>query len=181
MAIPAGYTLRAHRAADMPLIVERHAALYSKDYNFNAELAAREADKVAAAFLSSYDPKLDRCWVAEGPDGQFSGCVFLVKDRDTDNAPSSSSGNEHSKDKIAKLRLLLVEPSARGSGLGRALIGQCTQFAREGGYSRIRLWTNSGLTTARRLYHREGYRIVKEEEDETFGIKLTAEFWELAL
>ncbi|KAL5340317.1 GNAT family N-acetyltransferase [Aspergillus crustosus] len=164
------YTLRSGLPADMETIVQRHAAIYSTDYNFNATLASLEAGKVAADFISSstQDPANNRSWIAEF-NNEFAGCVFLVRDESETHF------------KCAKLRLLLVEPSARGLGLGRDLVGQCTRFAREAGYARIRLWTNSGLGPARKLYASEGYQLVKSEQDTTFGISLTAEFWELTL
>ncbi|KAL4744793.1 hypothetical protein BDW72DRAFT_187861 [Aspergillus terricola var. indicus] len=162
------YILRTGLPSDMTTIVQRHAAIYSADYNFNPDLAVREAQKVATDFIATQDPALERCWIAE-VNNEFAGCVILVRDKAETNF------------KCAKLRLLLVEPSARGLGIGKDLIQQCTNFAREAGYARIRLWTNSGLITARKLYAREGYNLIKSEEDSTFGIPLTAEFWELAL
>ncbi|KAL4876123.1 GNAT family N-acetyltransferase [Aspergillus karnatakaensis] len=162
------YTLRPGLPTDMPTIVRRHATIYSADYNFNESLAALEAQKVVTEYIKTQDPTCERSWIAE-VNNHFAGCVILVKDKDEKNF------------QCAKLRLLLVEPSARGLGLGRELIHQCTVFAREKGYERIRLWTNSGLVTARKLYAREGYELVKSEEDSTFGIPLMAEFWELVL
>lgn len=105
--------------------------------------------KVGAEFLDNYDASTDRCWIAERND-EFLGCIVLVQDRELVNT--------------AKLRLLLVEPSARGLGLGRALIEQCTRFARETGYARIRLWTQNVLVSARRLYAKEGYWLVSSED-----------------
>lgn len=122
--------------------------------------------KVGHEFLTNYDASRDRCWIAERND-QFLGCVVLVRDRET----------EHT----AKLRLLLVEPSARGLGLGRALIEQCTRFARDMGYVWIRLWTQNVLVSARRLYAKEGYRLVSTEEQGVFGEGHIGECWELVL
>ncbi|KAL3444688.1 GNAT family N-acetyltransferase [Aspergillus insuetus] len=167
MAAP--YKIRTHSPTDMETIIRRHGILYSKEHNFDPHLAAAVASQVMTEFLATYDATRERCWVAENPEGNFIGCVLLMKDKTELEFP------------CAKLRLLLVEPAARGMGLGRALISKCTEFAREAGYARIRLWTNSGLGTARRLYEREGYMLLKSEEDETFGIKLTAEFWEMVL
>ncbi|KAL2795571.1 GNAT family N-acetyltransferase [Aspergillus keveii] len=167
------YKIRTHLATDMETIVRRHGMLYSKEHNFDPHLAASVASQVTTAFLATYDATRERFWVAEAEqqDGTntFIGCVFLAKDKTETEFP------------CAKLRLLLVEPAARGMGLGRELIARCTEFAREAGYARIRLWTNSGLGTARRLYEREGYKLLRSEEDDTFGIKLTAEFWEMVL
>ncbi|RAH77773.1 GNAT family N-acetyltransferase [Aspergillus japonicus CBS 114.51] len=160
------YTLRHHRPGDMGWIVHRHGALYAQEYGWNERFEALVAS-VTVDFIKNYDPARERCWIAERDD-QFLGCVMLVNDR-------------NSGDNAAKLRLLLVEPSARGLGLGRALIQQCTAFAREAGYARIRLWTNSVLVSARRLYEKEGYRLVSTEEDEKLGFRSTGEFWELLL
>ncbi|KAJ6190889.1 Transcriptional regulator [Penicillium mononematosum] len=110
--------------------------------------------KVGAEFLDNYDATTDRCWIAERND-EFLGCIVLVRARDASNT--------------AKLRLLLVEPSARGLGLGRALIGQCTRFAREAGYARIRLWTQNVLVSARRLYVKQGYKLVNSEDHGSLG------------
>ncbi|KAL4801014.1 GNAT family N-acetyltransferase [Aspergillus venezuelensis] len=160
------YTIRSATPADMPTIISRHGTLYSIEHNFNATLAASVAEEITKTYLSTNDRTHEQCWVAQ-INSSFAGCVMLVRDSDSDEC--------------AKLRLLLVEPSARGSGLGMALVKQCTAFARGAGYKRVRLWTNSGLVGARKLYVREGYRRVREEEDSTFGIPLTAEFWELVL
>ncbi|RDW81290.1 GNAT family N-acetyltransferase [Aspergillus mulundensis] len=175
---PGPYTLRPALPSDMPTIVHRHGTLYSKEQGYRADLAAGVAKTILDDFTSNHDPASERCWVAENnnnnnsdnnSEDRFIGCVLLVHDKSEESY------------KCAKLRLLLVEPSARGLGLGGELIRQCTRFARGAGYERIRLWTNSGLTGARRLYVKEGYRMVREEEDQTFGVTVQAEFWELVL
>ncbi|KAJ5338357.1 GNAT family N-acetyltransferase [Penicillium brevicompactum] len=163
---PSPYTLRNHRPGDMGWIVHRHGALYTTEYGWNERFEALVA-RVTADFLENYDPKSDRCWIAER-DGNIIGSIMLVKDR-------SSSDN------AAKLRLLLVEPTARGLGLGQDLVRQCSNFAREVGYSRVHLWTNSALLSARRLYEREGYKLTSSEEDDTLGVRLNSETWELML
>lgn len=159
------FVLRSHHPGDMGWIIHRHGALYAQEYGWDQRFEALVA-KIAADFIEQYDPRCERCWIAE-QEGAFAGCVFLVKDR--------------TAEKTAKLRLLLVEPSARGAGLGRTLVRQCTEFARLAGYSRIVLWTNSLLTSARRIYEGEGYRLRQEEEHKSFGKKLTGQNWELLL
>ena len=159
------FMLRTHRSGDMGWIVYRHGALYAQEYGWDERFEALVA-RITADFIDQYDAKSERCWIAER-DAEFLGCVLLVKDR--------------TAERTAKLRLLLVEPSARGLGVGRALVQQCTHFGRQAGYSRIVLWTNSVLTSARHIYEHEGYRLVREEEHESFGKKLTGQNWELQL
>ncbi|KIA75859.1 GNAT family N-acetyltransferase [Aspergillus ustus] len=172
------YTLRDARPEDMPHIVQRHKDLYSTEYSYNAHFVDI-VSQVTADFIRSHDPVRERCWIAER-DGEFLGCIMLVKDQTSTTADVSTS-EPSSACKTAKLRLLLVEPRARGLGLGRDLVSQCTRFAREAGYERIRLWTNGELVSARRLYMREGYRLVHAEEDHSLGVKVVAETWELQL
>ncbi len=159
----APWQLRTHRPGDLGLVVSRHAALYAQDYGWSGEFEALVAE-IAAAFIRSFDPARERSWIAER-DGRFLGSVLVVKE----------------SDETAKLRLLLVEPAARGSGLGRALVQECTEFARQAGYRRIRLWTESILHAARHLYGQAGYRLIASEPHHSFGKDLVAETWELEL
>ncbi len=180
----APFILRGHRPGDMGEVVSRHGALYAQEYGWDERFEAMVA-RITADFIDQYDPACERCWIAER-DGQFLGCVFLVKDR-SKKPVEDSSGHAADRmapsraEKTARLRLLLVEPSARGLGLGRALVRQCTEFARQVGYERIVLWTNSVLDAARHLYECEGYRLLGEEHHDSFGKKLTSQDWELML
>ncbi len=117
-----------------------------------------------ATFIRKHDPKRERCWIAER-DGEIVGWVFLVK---------------HSK-QVGQLRLLLVEPSARGLGLGKRLVDECSHFARQVGYRKIVLWTNTVLKAARRIYQKAGYRLVEEQPHHSFGVDLVGQTWELKL
>jgi DNA-binding MarR family transcriptional regulator/GNAT superfamily N-acetyltransferase len=161
-------TLRQHRPGDMGWVIERHGALYAQEYRWDQRFEALVA-RIAADFIDNYDPTCERCWIAER-NGERLGCVFLVRDTES---PASS--------KTARLRLLLVEPSARGLGLGRTLVQQCTAFARTCGYRRIVLWTNSVLESARHIYEREGYKLIREYPYSAFGKDLTSQDWQLDL
>lgn len=162
------WILRPHRPGDMGWVVERHGALYAQEYGWNGDFEALVA-RIAADFINHLDSAREQCWIADR-DGERLGCVFLVKDKES---PESS--------KIARLRLLLVEPCARGLGLGRALVQQCTAFARHAGYQRIVLWTNGCLDAARNIYEREGYCLMNEKPHHSFGKDLVGQTWHLDL
>ena len=159
----APYLLRTHQPGDMGWIIGRHGALYAQEYGWDETFEALVAE-IAARFIRSFDPKRERCWIAER-DGRNVGAVCLVRKSAT----------------VAQLRLLIVEPDARGLGIGRRLVTECERFARRAGYRRIRLWTHSILAAARALYEQAGYRRIASEPHAGFGHPLVAETWELRL
>lgn len=156
-------SLREHRPGDIGWVVHAHGRFYAEEYGWDERFEALVAE-IAAAFVQNFDRKRERCWIAE-MDGEPVGSVFVVKDTKT----------------TAKLRLLIVDPKARGRGLGKRLVEQCIRFAREKGYRRLALWTQSNLAAARAIYRAAGFRKVKEEKHASFGVKLTGEYWELEL
>lgn len=155
--------LRSHRPGDIGWVVSRHGALYAEEFGFNHRLEAMVA-QVAGDFLATHDPARERCWIAEA-EGVRMGSVFLV--RKTDD--------------LAKLRLLLVEPAARGLGIGKALVETCISEARALGYRRMTLWTNDVLLAARGIYRSAGFRLVASEPNTEFGPPMMGEDWELDL
>lgn len=170
-AAPRPWLLRPHRAGDIGWIVSRHGALYAAEYGWDLRFEALVA-RIAADFVDRFEPALEACWIAER-DGVNLGCVMLVQARDeTTQAPRPGT---------AQLRLLLVEPGTRGLGIGARLVAECTRFAREAGYEKIVLWTNSILLAARAIYTKQGYRLTASEPHESFGHALVGETWELPL
>jgi DNA-binding MarR family transcriptional regulator/GNAT superfamily N-acetyltransferase len=157
------YLLRQHQPGDMGWIVHRQAILYAEEYGWDGTYEALAAE-IVAQFIRNYDPNRERCWIAER-DGARVGAVFVAK-----------ASNE-----IAKLRLLHVEPEARGLGIGKRLVEECVRFVRQAGYQKMTLWTQSILHAARHIYKQAGFQVLREEPHHSFGKDLMAETWELDL
>jgi DNA-binding MarR family transcriptional regulator/N-acetylglutamate synthase-like GNAT family acetyltransferase len=155
--------LRPHQPGDMGWVVHRHGVLYAQEQGYDERFEALVAS-IVAKFIENYDPKRERCWMAER-DGEVVGSVFLVEKSKT----------------VAKLRLLLIEPKARGLGLGHRLVGECVRFARQAGYKKLTLWTQSDLDAARHLYEKAGFHVVHKQPHHSFGRDLVAEVWDLEL
>jgi N-acetylglutamate synthase-like GNAT family acetyltransferase len=157
------YILRLHQPGDMGWVVNRHGVLYTEEYGWDEQFEGFVAD-IVSKFIQNYNPKRERCWIAE-KHGENIGSVFLVQRSDT----------------VAKLRMLIVDPKARGLGVGTRLVEECLRFARRTGYKKVVLWTNSILLEARHIYEKFGFELVESEPHHSFGQDLIGENWELAL
>jgi DNA-binding MarR family transcriptional regulator/ribosomal protein S18 acetylase RimI-like enzyme len=155
--------LRTHQPGDMGWVTSAHGALYAQEYGWNIEFEALVA-KITAEFIENFDAKRERCWIAE-LDGERVGSVFVVRKNDD----------------IAKLRLLIIDPRARGLKLGRRLVEECLRFAKAAGYSAMTLWTQSNLTAARAIYQRAGFTLTAQEPHHSFGADLIGETWDINL
>jgi GNAT superfamily N-acetyltransferase len=155
--------LRSPQVGDYGWIIHRQGALYAREYGWNEDFEALVAD-ITARFIQNFKAGRERCWVAD-KGGRILGAVFVVEE-DVETA---------------KLRMLYVEPAARGIGLGARLVDEVVKFSREAGYRRLVLWTNDNLTAARRIYEKAGFKLKSEERHESFGHKLTGQYWELLL
>jgi len=162
-ARPPVLILRPHRPGDMGWVTSANAEIYAREYGWDGSYEALVA-KITAEFIENLDPRRERCWIAE-MDGERVGSVFIVRKTDA----------------IAKLRLLIIDPKARGLGLGKRLVDECLRFAKESGYTSMTLWTQSILTAARGIYARAGFKLVAEEPHHSFGADLIGETWERAL
>lgn len=160
---PAGFLLRSHRVGDIGWVISRQSRAYAEEYGWDISYEALVAE-ICAQFIKAFDPVREHCWIAEVA-GEPVGSIFLV----------------NGGDGVAKLRLLMVEEKARGLGVGRALVEQCIRTARDNGYRRMTLWTQSILVAARAIYARTGFRQVKEERHHSFGVDLVGETWEMDL
>jgi DNA-binding MarR family transcriptional regulator/N-acetylglutamate synthase-like GNAT family acetyltransferase len=159
----ASYLLRPHQSGDMGWVVHRQGVLYAQEYGYDEQFEALAAE-IVAKFIQRYDAKRERCWIAE-KDGEVVGSVFVTAKSKT----------------VAKLRLLYVEPSARGLGIGSRLVSECVRFARQAGYKKMVLWTQSELDAARHIYKQAGFRVVEKKRHHSFSKNLVAETWELSL
>lgn len=158
------FRLRPHRPGDIGWMIQKHGELYTAEYGWDSSFEALAAE-VGMQFLRDFDPEWENAWIAELEIGERVGCVFLIRKSAT----------------VAKLRVLIVDPKARGLGVGKALVQACIDFARQKGYRKITLWTNSILLAARGIYEKTGFKLIHSEPHDSFGQKLIGETWELKL
>ncbi|MEP7001998.1 MAG: helix-turn-helix domain-containing GNAT family N-acetyltransferase [bacterium] len=159
------FVLRPPRAGDLGWVVQRHGELYAREYGWDERMEALIA-KIVAAFVETFDKQRERCWIAER-NGQNVGSIFVVKHAEREG--------------VAQLRLLLVDPSARGLGIGNTLVDEVIRFARQAGYHTLTLWTNDVLVSARKIYIAAGFKLAHEEKHHSFGHDLVSQTWELTL
>lgn len=157
------FVVRTHTDGDVDWVVQRHAEIYSDEYGWGPKFVDL-VKEIANDFVRDYDERRERLWIAE-KDGIRVGCIMLVRN----------------SDEIGQLRLLLVDPAARGLGVGQTLVKTCVDFARGCGYSKVRLWTNDVLISARRLYEAAGFVLIEEEEHSSWGVPLVSQTWELVV
>jgi len=157
------FALRPPRPGDYDWVIARHAALYGQEYGWGGPFEGICA-QIVADFVKNYDPERERCWIAER-NGQNASSIFLMKETDD----------------VARIRLLLVEPSARGLGIGAALVDACIAFARQAGYRRLTLWTHQVLTAARAIYERKGFTLTESKPHNSWGKEVVGETWDLML
>ncbi|GCE21584.1 bifunctional helix-turn-helix transcriptional regulator/GNAT family N-acetyltransferase [Dictyobacter kobayashii] len=157
------FFLRSHQPGDIGWVAHRHGVLYAREFGWDERFEALVA-QIVADFVNNYDPLRDHCWIAEMK-GEIVGSVFVVR----------------ASESVARLRLLLVEPKARGLGLGTYLVEECIRFARQHGYQKLQLWTNSVLVEARHIYQKTGFKMIEQESHHSFGHDLIGETWELIL
>jgi len=155
--------LRAPRPGDFGRVVSLHGELYAREFGYDASFEGLVAE-IVAGYIRGFKPRWERCWIAD-LDGEVVGSVFVVRSSPT----------------VAKLRLLIIHPKARGLGLGRRLTRACIRFARQAGYRQMVLWTQSHLAAARGIYEREGFRRISSEPHRSFGKRLVGEVWALTL
>lgn len=160
---PPTVVLREPVSGDFGWVIQRHGALYRSEYAWDETFESLVA-RIVADYIEKRDPSREAAWIAE-MDGQRMGCIFCTR----------------KNDEVAQLRILLVEPAARGLGIGTRLVDECVRFARRGGYKQMMLWTNDVLVAARRIYERAGFRLVEEDEHHSFGHDLVGQNWTLDL
>ncbi len=159
---PKPNTLRSHRPDDLPWVVRRHGELYTQEFGWDNRFEQLVAG-IVAEFEKNFDPTCERCWIAE-LNGERAGCVFVVKAHE---------------ERVAKLRMLLVEPAARGMGLGEDLVTECIEFAQSMGYQKLILWTSDALVAARKLYKSAGFQLMKKDTHIMLGPPMMGQAWEL--